>query len=95
MIRLVRASDIYEILKIYSPYIKDTAITFETEIPTNNEFSNRIDIISKKYPFLVYEIDNKVIGYSYASKHRERAAYLYNVDVSIYFLQAYHGTGKA
>ena len=95
MIRLVKASDSKEILEIYTPYIKDTAISFETEIPTSIEFSNRIEVISKQYPFLVYEIDNKVIGYAYASKHRERAAYLYNVDVSIYFLPEYHGTGKA
>ena len=95
MIRLVKASDVKEILKIYTPYIKDTAISFETEIPTINEFTNRIEIISKQYPFLVYEIDNRIIGYAYASKHRERAAYLYNVDVSIYFLPEYHGTGKA
>ena len=95
MIRLVKVSDSKEILEMYTPYVRDTAISFETEIPTINEFSNRIEIISKQYPFLVYEIDNKVIGYAYASKHRERAAYSYNVDVSIYFLPEYHGTGKA
>ena len=95
MIRLAKVSDNIEILKIYTPYIKDTAISFETEIPTDSEFSFRIEMITKQYPFLVYEIGNKIVGYAYASKHRERAAYLYDVDVSIYFLPEYHGSGKA
>ena len=68
MIRLVLPSDSNEILKIYSPYIKDTAITFETEVPTSNDISNRIKQICKQYPYLVYVFDGKIIGYAYASK---------------------------
>ena len=95
MIRMAMASDSKEILKIYAPYIKDTAISFETEVPTIVEFSLRIQMITKQYPFLVYTIDNEIVGYAYASRHRERAAYLYNVEMSIYFLPEYHGSGKA
>jgi len=92
-IRLAAISDSESILKIYEPYITDTAITFEIEVPSINEFSDRVKDIVKEYPFLVYEIDDKVVGYAYASKHRERAAYLYDVDVSIYILAEHHGSG--
>jgi len=95
MIRLVTASDSEGILKIYAPYIRDTAISFETEVPTISEFSARIETIAKQYPFLVYEVDDEIVGYAYASRHRERAAYLYCVDVSIYVLPEHHGSGIA
>lgn len=94
-IRLAKLSDAESILRIYTPYIKDTAITFEMSIPTIEEFSSRIESISKQYPYLVYQIDDEIIGYAYASKHRERAAYCYAVDVSVYVLTQYHGSGAA
>lgn len=92
-IRLATISDSVNVLKIYAPYITDTAVSFETEVPSISEFSSRIEMITSKYPFLVYEIDDIIIGYAYASKHRERAAYLYDVDVSVYVLPEYHGSG--
>lgn len=95
IIRLATISDSEAILKIYAPYIKNTAITFETEVPAVGEFSCRIETICKQYPYLIYEINHNVVGYAYASKHRERAAYAYDVDVSIYILPRYHGSGIA
>ena len=94
-IRLVDKNDSNNILKIYESYIKDTAISFEIKVPDLSEFSNRIEKIIKKYPFLVYEIDGKIVGYAYASQYRERAAYNYNVETSIYTLLEYHGKGIA
>lgn len=94
-IRLAIASDSEGILSIYAPYITDTAVSFEIEIPAASEFSKRIEMISTQYPFLVYIIGNEIVGYAYASKHRERATYLYDVDVSIYVLPEYHGSGIA
>lgn len=94
-IRLATMSDGEAILKIYAPYIRDTAVTFETEVPAVSEFSYRIESICKQYPYLVYLIDNEIVGYAYASKHRERAAYIYDVDVSIYVLPKYHGSRAA
>ena len=90
-IRLAKISDSENILKIYEPYIKNTVISFEIEVPMIKDFSNRIEKIIDKYPFIVYEIDNSIVGYAYASQHRERVAYLYDVDVSIYLLPEYHG----
>ena len=94
-IRLADKNDSNNIIKIYEPYIKNTAISFETEVPSLSEFSNRIEKIISKYPFLVYEIDSNIAGYAYASQFRERAAFNYNVETSIYTLLEYHGKGIA
>ena len=94
-IRMASISDSEAILSIYAPYVKDTAITFEIEVPTLSEFSLRIEGITKRYPYLVCQVDNQIVGYAYASEHRERAAYLYDADVSIYVLPEYHSSGVA
>ena len=97
LIRPATLEDATAILEIYTPYIKNTAITFETEVPTIEEFTERIREIKSKYPYFVCEIDGKVVGYTYVSKHRERSAYKYSVEVSIYVDLNYHrkGIGKA
>jgi phosphinothricin acetyltransferase len=96
-IRKAALADSAEILSIYAPYVTDTCITFETEVPTIDAFTARIENIMSNYPCLVYEENGKILGYAYASKHRERAAYQYSADVSVYVDQAYHrrGIGKA
>lgn len=94
-IRLASITDSEEILEIYAPYVQNTAISFEIEVPTIQEFSKRIENICKQYPYLVYMSNNKIVAYAYASKHRERAAYCYNVDVSVYASLEYHGKGIA
>lgn len=96
-IHSVRKMDVADILAIYKPYITDTVISFETEVPSIEEFSERIDNIQKEFPYLVCEVDGKVVGYAYASKHRARSAYKYSVDVSVYVASNYHhkGIGKA
>lgn len=95
-IRSVNINDASNILAIYAPYITDTFITFETEVPTLEEFTKRIEDIKKEYPYIVCEMDGKVVGYAYASKHRERSAYKYSVEVSVYIAPDYQhkGIGK-
>jgi phosphinothricin acetyltransferase len=97
IIRPVRIDDAADILAIYAPYITDTVISFETKVPTLEDFSKRIEKIQNDYPYLVCEVDGKVLGYAYASKHRERAAYRFSVEVSVYIAQEHHhkGIGKA
>jgi len=95
MIRVATSTDSQAILDIYAPYITDTAITFETEVPDISAFTQRVTAICAQYPFLVYLEGNDIVGYAYASQHRERAAYRYGVDVSIYVLPQYHGSGVA
>jgi phosphinothricin acetyltransferase len=96
-IRFAEPDDAQEILNIYAPYVADTCISFETEVPTVEQFAERIRNILAKYPFLVYLEDNKIAGYAYASRHRERSAYQYSVDVSVYIAPENHrhGIGKA
>ena len=96
-IKFATPDDAEAILNIYAPYITDTCVSFEIEVPTIQEFAERINKISKVYPYLICEIDGDIVGYAYASRHRERAAYLYSADVSIYINSEYHrqGVGKA
>lgn len=94
-LRLALESDIQAILRIYAHYI-DTPITFEYELPTLQEFMNRWERISNQYPYIVCEEAGEVIAYAYASRQRERAAYQWNVELSIYVAPAYtaRGIGK-
>jgi len=83
-IRLVQETDAAEILAIYEFYIKETAITFECETPSLDEFKNRIKEISSEYPYIVCLSDKKIIGYAYAHRQMERAAYQWNAELSVY-----------
>lgn len=95
-IRPATLADAEEILAVYASYITDTSISFETEVPTIDAFAARIENIIKNYPYLVCEMNDKIIGFAYACRHRERAAYKYSVDISIYIDENYHrkGIGK-
>lgn len=96
-IRLACEADYASILEIYAPFITDTIVSFECEAPTIEEFSKRIANIQRKYPWLVYEIKGKIVGYAYASPFNQRAAYDWSADFSIYIRPEYHGRniGKA
>ena len=83
-IRLAIPKDGAALLNIYKWYIENTAITFETEVPSAEVFGQRIENTRARFPWLVCEIDGVVAGYAYASKHRERAAYQWSADLSIY-----------
>lgn len=90
-IRFAEENDSSEILDIYTPYILNTPITFEYERPNENEFKNRITQTKKVYPYLVCTIDNKIIGYAYASQYKNRKAYDYTAEISIYIKEGYKG----
>lgn len=94
-IRFAKETDVQDILNIYSHYIISTAITFEYEIPSLTDFKNRMEKIQKQFPWLVYEEDGVILGYAYASIHKERAAYQWNVELSIYLSNnnTSHGIG--
>lgn len=93
VIRPVCNEDVEKILDIYAPYVTETAISFEYEVPTLEEFTKRIEKISEKYPYLVVEIDDKIVGYAYASTFKERAAYNWSVETSIYLAKDVKGNG--
>ena len=95
-IRNVTSDDARELLDIYAPYIEKTAITFEYDVPTLDEFRERIRQISNSYPYLVASDNGRIIGYAYASEFKARAAYQWSVETSIYLdmKERHHGVGK-
>lgn len=93
VIRMARESDAPALLAIYAPYVTDTGITFEYEVPSAEEFAGRIRRILTRYPYLVAESGGEPLGYAYASAFKERAAYDWSVETSIYLRQDRRGLG--
>jgi L-amino acid N-acyltransferase YncA len=96
-IRIAKVSDAKAISEIYGPYVRDTIISFEYVAPDEAEMKARIEKISARLPWLVFEEDGEVLGYAYAGPHRERAAYQWAVDAGIYIGPKAHrrGVGRA
>ena len=92
-IRIADKNDCKDILRIYEFYVLNTAITFEYEVPSLSEMENRMKNIQLKYPYLVAEIENKVVGYAYASDFRYKAAYQWSPESTIYLDKEFHGKG--
>jgi L-amino acid N-acyltransferase YncA len=84
VIRLATLDDALGVHAIYAPVVRETAISFELEPPTVEEMQTRIKKTLERWPWLVCEYRGKILGYAYASQHRERAAYQWAVDVSVY-----------
>lgn len=83
-IRLAEKRDVPGILEIYSPFILETAVTFEETVPNEASFWERIQEIMAELPYLVCEIDGRIAGYAYASGYRSRASYRWTKEVSVY-----------
>ena len=83
-IRTVTPADASQLLRIYAPYVENTSITFEYEVPSVEDFTGRICHTLEKYPYLAAEEGNVILGYAYASAFKERAAYNWSVETSIY-----------
>lgn len=92
-IRNVTLNDAQELVDIYSYYVLNTTITFEYETPSMNEFTQRIQKITQKYPYLVATLDDEIIGYAYATSYKERAAYDWSVETTVYVKNDKHGLG--
>jgi phosphinothricin acetyltransferase len=69
---------------IYAPYVTDTAITFEYEPPSADEMARRIAAAQRAHAWLVLEDDGRVVGYAYGGPYKERAAYRWSSEVSVY-----------
>jgi L-amino acid N-acyltransferase YncA len=97
IIRLAVDDDAEQILAIYAPFCRDTPVSFEMSPPTLDEMRLRIAKVIGKFPWLVAEEDRLILGYAYASPHRERAAYGWSVDVSVYVREGLRrrGIGRA
>ena len=83
-VRVAKVEDAEEILNIYAYYVRDTAITFEYEVPSLEDFQGRIQGTLRRYPYLVACKDGKIVGYAYAGAFKERAAYDWAVEMTVY-----------
>ena len=93
VIRMAEIEDAAAILEIYAGYVKNTPITFEYEVPSVEEFRQRIANIMQRYPYLVATNEEEIIGYAYASAFKNRAAYDWAVETSVYVKKETHGYG--
>ena len=97
-IRMAGAGDAAAIADIYRPYVKDEVTSFEVTPPSAAEMARRIDGVLELAPWLVARDDaGDTIGYAYASRHAERAAYQWSVDATVYIREGDHrrGVGRA
>lgn len=80
----VKIEDAEELLSIYAPYVRDTAISFEYEVPSLADFQDRIRSISSILPYIKAVEDSEILGYAYAGKFKNRKAYDWSVEVTVY-----------
>jgi L-amino acid N-acyltransferase YncA len=92
-IRLARCEDADQVRDIYAPFCERTAISFETQTPTEEEMRKRIRMTLERLPWLVCVTNGDILGYAYAGLHRERAAYRWSADVSVYVRDGCHRSG--
>lgn len=93
MIRRAETRDASAILAIYRPYVEKTAITFEETPPSVDDMAAKIAKVGPVFPFIVYEEGGKVLGYAYATRYRERAAYRWSLEDSVYVSEDAVGRG--
>ena len=93
-VRRATVGDASRIREIYAPYVRETAITFEYEVPSLKEMEERMAIRDGKYPFLAIEDEGKIVqGYAYLSPFKEREAYSWCAETSIYIARDMRGKG--
>ena len=91
-VRFATEADAESIRGIYAPYI-DKPVTFEEEVPTREEFLARVRAIRSRHPYLVAEDASGIVGYAYAHELRERVAYQWNAELSVYLAPHAQGCG--
>ena len=93
MIRVAGERDVPQILSIYAPYVENTTITFEYDVPCGREFLQRFYDITAQFPWLVWEEEGQILGYAYASPPYTRAAYRWCAEPSVYLRPEARGRG--
>ncbi len=83
-LRVAAPEDAAALVDIYAPYVRETAITFEYDVPSVAEFAARIAHTLESFPYLVAENDGEIVGYAYAGAFHPRAAYQWCVEMSVY-----------
>lgn len=93
IIRPARMADAPALLNIYAPYVTGTAVTFEYTVPSLAAFERRIEKTLERYPYLAALEEGQIVGYAYASAFKERAAYGWAVETTVYLRQGVQGRG--
>lgn len=94
LIRHAEHSDAAACLAVYAPFVDQTAVSFEDAAPSLQEFAQRIERISRTHAFLVaQDTDGEIAGFAYAGVHRERAAYRWSTEASVYLGERHRGRG--
>ena len=92
-LRFASPEDAAALLEIYRPYVEETTVSFETEVPSLAEFRRRIAEIAVRFPYLVAEDASGILGYAYAHPFHERAAFQWFAEVSVYVRRDMRGKG--
>ena len=93
-VRVATPDDAAALLAIYAPFVSDTTVSFETEVPTVDEFRTRIERTLARYPYLVAETeDGRLLGYCYAGTYKARAGYDHTVECTVYTVPEARGAG--
>lgn len=95
IIRLIKSTDIPEVLEIYKPFVTSTSITPEYDVRGLQNFSAKIKNMASYYPVLVCEANNTIIGYTFANKYRMAEGHQWSAEISIYLSPDYYGKGVA
>jgi phosphinothricin acetyltransferase len=93
LVRPVTPGDAGAVAGIYAPIVRDTAISFELEPPDADVISERIVTLTATHPWLVLDIDGEVRGYAYAGPFKDRPAYRWSVETTIYLGEEIRGRG--
>ena len=96
-IRIASPGDAGDMVDIYAPFIRETAVTFENDVPSVEDFAGRVAHVLERYPWLACDDGGPVIGYAYATPHRARPAYRWSAETSIYVAEGRRrsGVGRA
>lgn len=92
-VRDARVDDAAALVEIYRPFVTDTAVSFEAQVPSVAEFAERIGKALAGWAFLVAEQAGRPVGYAYGTSHRARHAYRWSVETSVYLAPGHRGQG--
>lgn len=93
MIRKIEKRDISQVCDIYNYYIQNTIVTFEEEPVSLQEMENRVKEVTETFPWMVFEENGRILGYTYAGKWNKREAYRFTVEPALYIIKDFVGTG--
>lgn len=96
-LRLATKEDLSAMLGIYSYYVSETVVSLEYVPPTLSEFERRFDTFTVQFPWIVFEADGEIVGYAYAHRFHDRAAYDWSAECTVYIKNGLqrNGIGRA